>query len=62
MVPKTLNPAEYVEQMASLLNLSLAPEHQLGVVENFTSIMAIADLLMEFPLPETIEAASVFQP
>lgn len=59
---KTLNPAAYVEQMSELLDLPLAPEHHPGVVKNFATISAIAQLVTEFPLPADIEAAPVFEP
>lgn len=62
MENKPFNPAEYVEQMAMLLDLQLKPEHRPGVVENFERIVPIAQLVNEFPLPETIEAAPVFEP
>jgi len=58
----TLNVDEYVKQTASLLNLSLHPDHQPGVVENFTKIMAIAKIVNEFPLPAEVESAPVFKP
>ena len=54
--------AEWVDQMAALVDLPLHPEHRPGVVENFSRIAAIAQLVMEFPLPETVEAAPVFEP
>ena len=57
-----LDPAEYVEQMALLLDLELNPEHRPGVVENFARIVAIAQLVNEFPLPAEIEANPVFKP
>lgn len=53
---------EYVNLMAKLIDLPLAPEHHPGVVENLSKIAAIAQLVNEFPLPEEIEAAPVFQP
>ena len=59
---KTLDPATYVEQMSKLLDLSLDPEHYPGVVKNFATISAIAQLVTEFPLPQEIEAAPVFEP
>jgi precorrin-4 methylase len=59
---KTDNSATYVEQMSELLNLPLDPEHFPGVVKNFATISAIATLVMEFPLPEDIEAAPIFEP
>ncbi len=54
--------AAWVDQMAALVNLPLAPEHRPGVVENFAQIAAIAQLVMDFPLPETVEAAPIFEP
>lgn len=59
---KTDHSATYVEQMSELLDLPLDPEHFPGVVKNFATISAIATLVMEFPLPENIEAAPIFEP
>ncbi|MEH2136048.1 DUF4089 domain-containing protein [Nostoc sp.] len=53
---------EYVEQMALLLDLQLRDEYRDGVVANFERIMAIANLVNEFPLTEEIEAAPIFEP
>ena len=58
--PKDLN--RYVEQMALVLDLPLQPEHQAGVVDNLARMKAIAQFVNEFPLPEEIEAAPIFQP
>jgi Asp-tRNA(Asn)/Glu-tRNA(Gln) amidotransferase C subunit len=62
MDERTFNPSEYVDQMAILLDLQLKPEHRPGVIENFERIIAIAQLVNEFPLPDGIEAAPVFEP
>lgn len=62
MSEKTFDPAEYVEQMARVLDWPLQPEHRAGVVENFARIQAVAKLVTEFPLPEEIEVAPVFEP
>ncbi|NMG22916.1 DUF4089 domain-containing protein [Brasilonema bromeliae] len=62
MEGKELNVGEYVDLMALLLDLQLKDEFRGGVVANFERIMAIAQVVNEFPLPETIEAASVFEP
>ncbi|MBW4491822.1 MAG: DUF4089 domain-containing protein [Oscillatoria princeps RMCB-10] len=62
MSEKMFDTAEYVEQMARLVDLQLQPEHRAGVVENFARIQAVAKLVTEFPLPEEIEAAPVFEP
>ena len=62
MDEQPINITTYIQQTAQLLNLPLAPEHQPGVVENFSKIAAIAALVTEFPLPDTIAPAPVFQP
>ncbi len=54
--------AECVDRIASLVGLPLNPDHRPGVVVNFERIQTIAQLVMEFPLPEEIEAAPVFEP
>jgi len=59
---KNINPAAYIEQMSEILDLPIEPEYRPGVVKNFASICAIATLVTDFPLPEDIEAAPVFEP
>lgn len=56
------NAAEYVDTISTLVDLSIDPEHRLGVIQNFEQIMAIAKLVTEFPLPEDLEAAPIFEP
>jgi hypothetical protein len=46
-----------LDQMASLVGLTIPPEYRAGVQTNFERIQAIAELVMEFPLPEAIEPA-----
>ena len=53
---------EYVDQMALLLDLQLPDEYRDGVVANFERIQTIAKLVNEFPLPENVEAAPIFEP
>lgn len=62
MENKTFDPAEYVDQMAMLLNLQLDPKHRQGVIDNFERIIPIAQLVNEFPLSEAIEPAPIFEP
>lgn len=57
-----MNPSEYIEQMSIILDLPLQPEHKTGVIQNFETIIKIAQLVTEFPLPETIEPAPKFEP
>ncbi|MCU0567823.1 MAG: DUF4089 domain-containing protein [Oculatellaceae cyanobacterium Prado106] len=58
----SLNTAELVDQLAQLLDIPIAPDHRPGVVANFERTMAIAQQVLEFPLPDEIEVAPVFQP
>ena len=62
MNEKTVDIAKYVEVAAKLIDLPLTPEYLPGVVENFSSIAAIATLVTEFNLPEEKEPAPVFKP
>ena len=62
MDANAINIVEYVDQMACLLDLQLDPEHRTAVIENFTTIKAIAQLVNEFPLPNHIEASPIFEP
>jgi hypothetical protein len=62
MTDISVDPAELVDLMAQLLELPLDPEHRPGVVANFARTAAIAQLVMEFPLPDDIEIAPIFQP
>ena len=57
-----IDSAKCVDHIAALIGLPISPEHHLGVVTNFERIQAIAQLVMEFPLPDTIEVAPVFEP
>ncbi len=53
---------ESVESIAALIGLPINPADRLGVVANLERIHTIAQLVIEFPLPEEIEAAPVFEP
>jgi len=53
---------EYVDRAAALLGLTLDPEYRPGVVANFERTAAIAELVLSFELPDTVEAAPVFRP
>lgn len=52
----------YINQVAELINLPLDPEHRPGVIENFERIVVIAKLVTEFPLPDDLEVAPIFEP
>ncbi len=59
---QNLNTHEYIKQMSVLLNLQIKDEYQNGVVANFERIQVIAELVNNFPLPEEVEIAPVFEP
>jgi hypothetical protein len=54
--------AAYVDQAAPLLGLSLTPEQREGVVRNLAVTFTVAQLVMDFPLPDDVDAAPVFHP
>lgn len=62
MEDKKLDVKVYVEQMALLVDLKLRDEYKDGVVANFERISNIASVVLEFELPEDVEAAPVFEP
>jgi Protein of unknown function (DUF4089) len=62
MEDKKLDVKVYVEQMALLVDLKLRDEYKDGVVANFERINNIAKVVLEFQLPEEVEAAPVFEP
>ena len=54
------DPETNVDQMAQLLQLPLHPDHRAGVIENFARFLPIAQQVLEFPLPPTVEPAPTF--
>ena len=58
----TLNVAAYVDQTASMVGLPIPAEYRQSVIDNFDRIAAIAQLVLEFPMPEETEIAPVFEP
>jgi len=54
--------AAYVDHAAPLLGLSLTAEQREGVIRNLATTFAVSRLVMEFPLPDDVDAAPVFQP
>ena len=53
---------QFVDVMASIVELPIPSEYRDGVVANFERIHDVAQLVLEFPLPEDVEAAPVFVP
>lgn len=54
--------AQLVDLMAQMLQMSIAPEHRPGVIANLLRTAEIAQLVMDFPLPDEIEMAATFEP
>lgn len=52
----------YVEQTAALLGLEIPPEIRSSVVEQFDRIVAIAQPVLDFELPDDLEPAATFRP
>lgn len=58
----TIDLGRYVDQTAFLLGFELEPDYRTGVIDNLARTAAIAQLVLEFPLPDQIEAAPTFEP
>lgn len=56
------NTEAYVDQTAAFLRLPIPPELRDGVIENVERIWQIAQPVIEFPLPDDLEAAPTFEP
>ncbi|HEX7212849.1 MAG TPA: DUF4089 domain-containing protein [Methylomirabilota bacterium] len=52
----------HVDRAAKLIGLPILPEHRAGVIQAMAVITAAATLVMDFPLPDDVEAAPVFEP
>ncbi len=53
---------EYVHQMSLLLDLPINDEYKNSVIANFEKIKDIAEIVNNFPLPESMEIAPIFEP
>lgn len=62
MTSASANIAELVDLMAVVLELPIDPDYRPGVIANLERTATIAQLVMEFPIPDNIEAAPTFQP
>jgi hypothetical protein len=54
--------AEYAERAAAAIGLPLDPERRPAVGQQLAGLLAAAALVLEFPLPDEVEAAPVFEP
>lgn len=52
----------YVMQMAQLLGLPLTAETEPGVIANMSQLQAVAQKVLDFPLPDNLEAGPRFEP
>jgi hypothetical protein len=52
----------YLNAAASEIGLRIAAENRTAVNEDLKRLAAIAEVLMQFPLNQDVEAAPVFQP
>lgn len=59
---KPFDAAAYTDAAAATHGLSIAPEHRPGVIENVALLHRMAHAVIEFPLPDDVEAAPVFTP
>lgn len=58
----TDQPEAWVEILSEVIALPIPTEYRETVASNFERIQAIAQLVLEFPLPDEIELAPVFEP
>jgi 1-carboxybiuret hydrolase subunit AtzG-like len=54
--------AEYAERAAAAIGLPLDPERRPAVGQQLAGLLAAAALVLDFPLPDEVEAAPVFGP
>ncbi len=59
--PSSFDAAAYVDQQAIALGLPIG-DYRSGVIANFERIQAIAQQVLDFPLPTDLVAAPVFEP
>lgn len=58
----SVNVEAYVDQTAALLGLRIPPEIRASVIENFEQIVAIAQPVLDFEMPDSLEPAPTFEP
>lgn len=61
-VPEPSDLGAYADAAAAVIGLPIAPEHRPGVIQFLGVVLGAAALVMEFPLPDDVEAAPVFEP
>ncbi|MCU0547723.1 MAG: DUF4089 domain-containing protein [Leptolyngbya sp. Prado105] len=53
---------KFVAAMSEVVALPIPDDYRDSVVANFERIQTVAQIVLEFPLPEGIELAPVFEP
>jgi hypothetical protein len=61
-VTEKFDPEAHAEAMAKAMGLTIRPEWRPTVVANVKATAEVAGLVMSFPLDDTIEPATVFEP
>ena len=51
-----------IDRLAAILGLTIDPASREAVREHVASMLAVARLVTEFPLPDDVEPAPVFRP
>ncbi|MBE9155694.1 DUF4089 domain-containing protein [Nodosilinea sp. LEGE 06152] len=54
--------SDYVDAIAPILDLTIPDEIKPGVVANMKHIWDVAQPVLTFPLPDTVESAATFEP
>jgi hypothetical protein len=60
MSPPPFDPNAYARLMASTLKLPLIPEYAQQVESNLAVAFKVAELFLDFPLPDDAEPAPIF--
>lgn len=60
--PGTDDLATYVEAIAKVLDLTIPEEIKSAVVANVAHVWDIAQPVLDFPLPDSLESAATFEP
>jgi hypothetical protein len=61
-VTEKIDPEAHAEAMGKAMGLTIRPEWRPTVVANVKATAEVASLVMSFPLDDTIEPATVFEP
>jgi hypothetical protein len=62
MTDQQMTSEQLVDVLADLMGLTIASEHRPGIIANLERNAELAQLLIEFPIPDEVEIAPVFQP